>query len=82
MSLRVRRVAFEQVTGPNCDRDFLALVNVDPRSSSLIHSKKSAPTYGGMGTEKIGASAPKYNRARPTFRVFPFNNDALRAFVA
>jgi hypothetical protein len=55
VSLRVRRVAFEQVIGPNCDRDFLALVNVDPRSSSLIHSKKSAPTYGGMGTEKIGA---------------------------
>jgi len=37
VSLRVGRVAFEQIIGSHRDRDFLALVNVDYRQSLDLH---------------------------------------------
>jgi hypothetical protein len=37
MLLRVRGVAFEQVIGPDRDRDLLALINIDYRQSLDLH---------------------------------------------
>ena len=37
MPLWVARIAFEQVIGPHCDGDLLALIDVDYRQSLDLH---------------------------------------------